>query len=94
MLIPGENALVFVPHGYGFAVLVGRVAAEYPHGWVIDPCREVLDTRNGDCWVQLANGTDKKLRQDCQYGPPMKAGFRAPLGCCSLAWQGDLPGEG
>lgn len=61
VLIPGENALIFMPNGYGFSVLLGRVDAEYPHGWVVDPCREVLDTHNGDCWVKLAAG-DKALR--------------------------------
>lgn len=91
MLIPGEQALVFIPNGYGFSVLVGKVQTEMPNGWVVDPCREVLDTHNGDCWVELARGKDRKLRAACQYGPPIEGGARVPLGCLSIPWQGELP---
>mgnify|MGYP001568308860 CR=1 FL=1 len=90
MLIPGENVLVFLSNGYGFSVLVGHVKEEYPHGWVVDPCREVLQTHNGDCWVELAGGK-KELREACTYGPLIKGGFRTPLGCSSLPWHGALP---
>jgi uncharacterized protein (TIGR02996 family) len=95
VMIPGENALVFIPHGYGFAVFVGTVAAEYPSGWVVDPARTVEQINpddSGDArWVELAAGKDKKLRSRCQYGPPITDGVRVPLGCISLKWQGDLP---
>jgi uncharacterized protein (TIGR02996 family) len=95
VLIPGENALVFMPHGYGFAVFVGTVAAEYPSGWIVDPARTVEQINPDDLgdarWVELAGGKDKKLRSRCRYGPPIPDGVRVPLGCLSLKWQGDLP---
>lgn len=91
VLIPGENALVFLPHGYGCAVLVGTVAAEYPAGWIVDPCREVIDTQAGDNWVTLAGGKNKQARSQCEYGEPIQGGMRVPVGCYSMVWQGDLP---
>jgi uncharacterized protein (TIGR02996 family) len=95
VLIPGENALVFMPHGYGFAVFVGAVAAEYPSGWIMDPARTVEQINPNDSgdarWVELAGGKDQKLRSRCRYGPPITDGVRVPLGCLSLKWQGDLP---
>lgn len=92
VLIEGEDVLVFLPHGYGFSVLVGHVAKEMPHGWIVDPCCEVLDTNNGDCWVKLARG-DKELRKACTYGEKIEGGFRVPLVCPSIVWQGKLPVE-
>ncbi len=91
MLIPGENAMVFIPNGYGYSVLVGHVAQELPHGWIVDPCREVLETTNGDCWVDLARGKKKELRRACKYGPPIAGGLRVPFGCASIVWHGELP---
>lgn len=91
MLIPGERALIFIPNGYGFSVLVGEVQVELLHGWIVDPCREVLDTRNGDCWAELAKGKDGKLRAACQFGPLIDGGVRVPLGCMSMLWRGELP---
>ncbi len=91
VLIPGEKVLIMMPNGYGFSVLVGEVQVELPTGWIVDPCREVLDTRNGDCWVELAKGKNKKLRTDCQYGPLIDGGARVPHGCLSFPWRGELP---
>ena len=90
MLIEGESALIFMPHGYGFSVLVGHVAQELAQGWIVDPCREIIDTRNGDCWVELASG-NKEMRRACQYGVPIVSGARVPYGVFSLLWIGDLP---
>ncbi len=95
MLIPGENVLVFMPHGYGFAVFVGTVAVETPAGWIVDPARTVEqinpDDSNDARWVELANGDDKELRRRCKYGVPIKGGVRVPLNCMSLQWHGELP---
>lgn len=95
MLIPGENALIFMPHGYGFAVFVGTVAVETPAGWVVDPARTVEQVNPDDVgdarWVELAAGRDKKLRSRCVYGTPIAGGVRVPLGCLSLPWHGALP---
>ncbi len=91
MLIPGERAIIFLPNGYGFSVLVGEVQVEMPNGWIVDPCREILDTHNGDCWVELAAGKNKAMRKACDYGLVMDGGFRVPHGCASLLWRGELP---
>jgi uncharacterized protein (TIGR02996 family) len=91
VLIQGENAMVFIPNGYGFSVVIGHVAQEMPHGWIVDPCRDIIDTNNGDCWVELAAGKNKQMRQAAQYGKPIEGGMRVPFGCFSIPWQGDLP---
>ena len=95
MLVPGENVLVFMPHGYGFSVFVGHVALETPAGWIVDPARTVEQINPADAsdarWVELANGDDKALRRNCRYGTPAKGGVRVPLGCLSLPWHGELP---
>ena len=91
MLIQGENAMVFIPNGYGFSVLIGHVAQEMPHGWILDPCREVLDTNAGDNWIELARGKNKQLRKSCKFGELIESGFRVPFGCSSIVWHGDLP---
>jgi hypothetical protein len=83
--------MVFIPNGYGFSVIVGEVVQEYPNGWIVDPAREILDTKNGDCWVELAAGKKKALRTACQYGPLIDGGYRVPLGCSSILWHGELP---
>ena len=94
VLIPGENAMVFIPHGYGFSVLVGHVEAEYPYGWVLNPARTVERTANdrSEDFIPLAGGKDKRLRKDTEYGPPIEGGARIPMGVMSLPWQGELPG--
>jgi hypothetical protein len=95
VLIPGENAMIFMPHGYGFSVFVGHVAVETPAGWVVDPARTVeqINPDNADDakWVELAGGKDKRLRTRCRYGPLIEGGVRVPQGCLSLLWHGDLP---
>lgn len=90
MLIPGENVLVFMPHGYGFAVFVGTVQQEFPSGWIVDPCRTVENVQNDDNWIPLAAGKES-VRKVAQYGPRIKGGLRVPLGCLSLLWHGELP---
>ena len=91
VLIQGENVMVFIPNGYGFSVVVGHVAQELPHGWIVDPCRDILDTNNGDCWVELAAGKNKQMRTAAKYGTPIYGGMRVPFGCISIPWNGDLP---
>jgi len=91
VLIVGENSLVFIPHGYGFSVFVGHVASEHAHGWIIDPCCEVLDTGCGDKWVEFAAGKSKSIRTSAKYGEPILEGARVPFGCMSMKWHGYLP---
>ncbi len=95
MLIPGENAMVFMPHGYGFSVFIGHVSVELPHGWILDPARTVEMVNPSDSndarWVELAEGKDKSLRKNAQYGTLIEGGVRVPLGCLSLVWHGELP---
>ncbi len=91
VLIPGEKALIMMPNGYGFSVLVGEVQVELPNGWIVDPCREILNTNNGDCWVELAKGKNKQMRKACEFGPVIEGGARVPHGCLSFLWHGELP---
>jgi hypothetical protein len=91
VLITGENVLVFLPNGYGFCVVVGHVAVENPHGWIVDPCVDITDTNNGDCWSALAKGKQKRLRTEATYGEPIEGGLRVPIGCPSMVWHGELP---
>lgn len=94
VLIPGENVLAFMPHGYGFAVFVGTVEAEYPYGWVLNPARTVeragSDEYSADGWVPLAGG-DKKVRRESTFGAPITGGVRLPIGVMSMPWMGELP---
>jgi hypothetical protein len=61
-----------------------------PHGWIVDPCREVLEVPDLERVVEIAGG-DKALRRQCKYGPPIKGGLRVPFGVASIQWQGELP---
>lgn len=91
MLIPGENAMVFISDGYYTSVIVGHVAQELPHGWIVDPCREVLSIGDDDTLIELALGKKPGVRQRYKLSAPIKEGFRVPFGCPSIKWHGELP---
>lgn len=91
MLIPGENAVVFLTDGYYTSILVGHVLRELPHGYIVDPCRELLSIGADDTIIELAAGQKPGVRSRAKLSPPIKDGFRVPFGCPSIKWHGDLP---
>lgn len=90
MLIQGENALILIPNDYGFSLVVGFVAQELAHGWIVSPCREILEIPSAECIADLVND-ENGIRSKCRFGKPLKRGINAPFGCFSLSWEGDLP---
>ena len=91
VLIPGENAVVFVSDGYYTSVLVGHVAQELPHGWIVDPCRELLSIGESDTLIELAAGKKSGVRKRAKLTDLIDGGFRVPFGCASMLWHGELP---
>lgn len=90
MLITGENAMVFISDGYYTSVIIGHVAQEQPHGWIVDPCREVLSIGDSDTLIELAAGKKSGVRKRCKLSDLIEDGYRVPHGCPSIKWQGEL----